>query len=196
MFFLGAIPEEAKLLANKLKAETDAEIIMPSEISDKYYAISPFQFIYLIDNATYVLTDSFHGMAFSINLNTRFYVFDRAAKNLKEKQSEKMSSRILSLAKSTNLCSRYVSSADFCVNEICDFTFANHYLEMERDKIHKYLDKCLHQKELATLTLPENECTGCGSCVLSCPTNSIKMESNIEGFLYPVIDYEKCINCK
>lgn len=196
MFFLGAIPEEAKLLANKLKAEADAEIIMPSEISDKYYAISPFQFIYLIDNATYVLTDSFHGMAFSINLNTRFYVFDRAAKNLKEKQSEKMSSRILSLAKSTNLCSRYVSSADFCVNEICDFTFANHYLEMERDKFHKYLDKCLHQKELATLTLPENECTGCGSCVLSCPTNSIKMESNIEGFLYPVIDYEKCINCK
>ena len=37
-------------------------------------------------------------------------------------------------------------------------------------------------------------CVGCGSCLASCPTNSIKM-MQINGFYYPVIDHNTCINC-
>lgn len=196
LFFLGKIPEEAKLLAEKTKAETGAEIIVPSEITDDFYAISPFQFIYLIDNADCVLTDSFHAMAFSINLNTEFYVYDRVAKDEKDANSAKISSRILSLLESVNLSFRYASFADYSKNEICDFTCAEHYLTKERKKFHKYLDKCLHQKEKYPLMLPEDECTGCGSCAVNCPMDCIEMKSNIEGFMYPVINYDKCINCK
>ncbi|OQA31896.1 MAG: F(420)H(2) dehydrogenase subunit F [archaeon ADurb.Bin336] len=41
----------------------------------------------------------------------------------------------------------------------------------------------------------KNTCTGCFACYNICPTNAISMRLNKEGFLYPEIDKEKCINC-
>ncbi len=38
-------------------------------------------------------------------------------------------------------------------------------------------------------------CSGCGACVLICPVNAIAMIKDEEGFEYPQIDQEKCINC-
>lgn len=38
-------------------------------------------------------------------------------------------------------------------------------------------------------------CNGCGICTLQCPKHCISMEEDSEGFLYPVIDEEKCIHC-
>ena len=40
-----------------------------------------------------------------------------------------------------------------------------------------------------------NKCTACRACEQSCPKNAITMKENKEGFLYPVIDREKCIEC-
>lgn len=41
----------------------------------------------------------------------------------------------------------------------------------------------------------EDCCTGCGACYNKCPVNAIEMKYNSEGFLFPVIDSEKCIAC-
>lgn len=38
-------------------------------------------------------------------------------------------------------------------------------------------------------------CTGCGACFNSCPVGAITMKKDNEGFVYPVIDLKKCINC-
>lgn len=38
-------------------------------------------------------------------------------------------------------------------------------------------------------------CNGCSSCSQKCPTAAITMEYNAEGFLYPVVDPDKCIHC-
>lgn len=38
-------------------------------------------------------------------------------------------------------------------------------------------------------------CCGCGACKNICPNGAITMETNNEGFLYPVIDKGKCVNC-
>lgn len=38
-------------------------------------------------------------------------------------------------------------------------------------------------------------CNGCGICTIGCPTNAINMVEDNEGFYYPQIDEEKCINC-
>ena len=38
-------------------------------------------------------------------------------------------------------------------------------------------------------------CTSCGACENICPKNAIKMKEDEQGFLYPSIDEEKCINC-
>lgn len=40
-----------------------------------------------------------------------------------------------------------------------------------------------------------NACCGCGACSLSCPMHAISMVKNDKGFLYPVVDLEKCVHC-
>lgn len=44
--------------------------------------------------------------------------------------------------------------------------------------------------------LKKEECCGCTACYASCPTKAISMFSDLkEGFLYPTVDEEKCIQC-
>lgn len=43
--------------------------------------------------------------------------------------------------------------------------------------------------------LNKKECCGCSACFQKCPKNAITMEENQEGFLYPIVDENKCINC-
>ena len=39
------------------------------------------------------------------------------------------------------------------------------------------------------------ECTACTACLNSCPRNAITMKRDFEGFLYPEIIEELCIDC-
>lgn len=41
----------------------------------------------------------------------------------------------------------------------------------------------------------KKDCSGCYACTNICPVNCITMKSDSEGFKYPVVDYDKCINC-
>lgn len=41
----------------------------------------------------------------------------------------------------------------------------------------------------------DSECCGCKNCMNICPKKAINMKKNSEGFLYPEIDKDKCINC-
>ena len=41
----------------------------------------------------------------------------------------------------------------------------------------------------------KNECCGCTACENACPKNAITMQTDDEGFLYPVIDDALCVNC-
>lgn len=40
-----------------------------------------------------------------------------------------------------------------------------------------------------------NRCSGCTACMNSCPSGAIKMVEDSEGFKYPEIDENICINC-
>lgn len=73
--------------------------------------------------------------------------------------------------------------------------------------------KCLVTVIMDTVMCPENrrlwkgmviymenicehkKCTGCFACVSVCPKQCIHMEKDKDGFLYPVIDSDKCIDC-
>ena len=46
------------------------------------------------------------------------------------------------------------------------------------------------------LTGGKNECCGCGACAQKCPEKAIKMCKDENGFLYPHIEEEKCVDCK
>lgn len=42
---------------------------------------------------------------------------------------------------------------------------------------------------------PKKDCCGCSACGNVCPHNAIKIEPDEEGFLYPRINDDNCINC-
>lgn len=48
---------------------------------------------------------------------------------------------------------------------------------------------------MKALTESKNRCCGCEACVQICPVGCITMQIDSEGFLYPVKDEIKCINC-
>jgi acetyltransferase-like isoleucine patch superfamily enzyme/coenzyme F420-reducing hydrogenase beta subunit len=41
----------------------------------------------------------------------------------------------------------------------------------------------------------KEDCTGCSACFDVCPTKAIKLETDIEGFWYPKVDLDLCIDC-
>lgn len=43
--------------------------------------------------------------------------------------------------------------------------------------------------------ISKNFCTGCNACATVCPKDAITMIEDSDGFKYPVIDQEKCIDC-
>lgn len=56
----------------------------------------------------------------------------------------------------------------------------------------------LEQEMKTTLRILEIEetCTGCGGCVSVCAKNALSLKYNEEGFYYPLLDEEKCVDCK
>lgn len=50
-------------------------------------------------------------------------------------------------------------------------------------------------KEIPVLFKIKRECCGCTACYSICPKGAIVMEIDEEGFDYPRIDSNKCINC-
>lgn len=51
-------------------------------------------------------------------------------------------------------------------------------------------------KSIPKLWSTKAECCGCSACYAVCPTYAIEMKKDSRGFLYPVIDEQKCIGCK
>ena len=41
----------------------------------------------------------------------------------------------------------------------------------------------------------KTKCCGCTACASACPKNCISMQRDGEGFLYPVVDVDSCVNC-
>ena len=39
------------------------------------------------------------------------------------------------------------------------------------------------------------DCSGCSACANICPKNCISMERDAEGFAYPQINHELCVQC-
>ena len=84
------------------------------------------QFLWLIDNAEYVVTSSYHGVVFAINFNTPFYFFNRAHFG-----------RISTIVSKTGIDHRNISDKDCGEGEI-DWNNVNEKLDsLRRDSIQK-----------------------------------------------------------
>lgn len=48
---------------------------------------------------------------------------------------------------------------------------------------------------MSIILASSEKCTGCQACVNKCVTGAISMKISLEGFAYPIVDNQKCIEC-
>jgi len=98
----------------------------------------PSEFLGLFKNASFVLTSSFHGTAFSVNYNKPFYSIIRKGGGV--------NSRMISLLGNLGLTSRLLHDGDDFPKDddiFMDFSQANLALQKEREKSLAFLIKAL-----------------------------------------------------
>lgn len=100
-------------IALQIKRKTGLKIVSYNDYFNIKYAdcnindAGPLEFVNLINNAEYVLANSFHGTAFAIILNKQFYTFSL--------ETQRTSSRMIDLLTAFGLTDR------FNVSEVSDF---------------------------------------------------------------------------
>ena len=164
------------------------------------FEVGPCEFIQLIANAKYVMTDSFHGLLFSVIYNKPFTVFKRFNENDENNQNSRIFN-ILSLLKLENRLSELseFSPTDDIYN--CDFSIANMVIDTERANSLEFLSSSLSKvtadkkTEVSSVSMLQY-CCGCGACIENCPAGAIAVKRNENGFYEKLVDYSMCIKCK
>lgn len=116
-------------------AKLSWELRKNKEIDYLFTHRSPEDFLSLFLNADFVVTNSFHGVAFSINLNRQFVFVPRTEFN----------GRIESLLRLTNLEDRKLvdlnnTSID---DQLINYNEVNFVLDDERKRVSKYLERVI-----------------------------------------------------
>lgn len=104
----------------------------------EHYSTHPGEFVYLIGHADFVVTDSFHGTAFSVNFGKNFLTFRRKGKNC-----EDMFGRIESILTNTGLMNHIYEPGMTSRPEAVDSDSVRGKLNAMREKSLEYLRKCL-----------------------------------------------------
>lgn len=160
--------------------------------------VGPADFLSLIKNASYVCTDSFHGLAFSVNYGKKFCVFERFKNNDKLNQN----SRIYNALNLFQLNSRLVNSnLNTVIFDDINYSRVYEILNSEREKSIKYLLDSLEKTEASKRKCANNlfeksqMCCGCGTCKEACPVDAISIKLDEFGFYRAILDESKCISC-
>lgn len=143
-YFLDKPSEKARKAILELKEALHCEVIgIPYQFDDMSYCdkvvpTGPIEFLDLINNAECVLTDSFHGTAFSINLHTPFYVFGRVYGS-----AHSQNSRVESILRRMNMMDRFEPTEAFANMLRLDFEYSECVLSEERQKAREYITNAL-----------------------------------------------------
>lgn len=142
-YFLGNISKEIKNKINEIAKENKLEIINLTSMKNKrVFTSGPSEFIDLVSSASLLCTDSFHGVVFSILMQTPFVVYERISK------SSSIYSRIETLLDMFGLRSREaisIKNKEQVFN--MDYSRIAPILEFERKKALDYLKEALHVKD-------------------------------------------------
>lgn len=157
------------------------------------YTEGPGEFLGWIENAEYVITNSFHGTVFSMIYETPFVSMlhsNTGSRTIDLLKSLKMESHLLYNKED------FVDFSQFAIDD--KEALRNRIIGLRKSSIVFLLDALRDNIRQSRVECPTNiskmECYGCTACKEVCPTNAISMVSDSEGFIYPVAD-EKCIHC-
>lgn len=164
-----------------------------------YIAFGPENLVDAIRKAEIVFVDSFHGAVFSILFHKQFVVFERI------EEGRTMNSRLQTLLKKFGLEHRVYNGYNAEeLKQPIDYSQTENILLYERKRVGVFLDQAM--KEIKKLPIEKHElkhiqinrpekCSGCTACSQVCPKSCISMLPDQEGFVYPVIDENVCIEC-
>ncbi|MBQ8361085.1 MAG: polysaccharide pyruvyl transferase family protein [Bacteroidaceae bacterium] len=110
----------------------------PNDGIEHLYNVGPKEWVGLLMNAAYIVTDSFHGTAFSINFNIPFTTLVNPTSN--------MNSRVMSILTITGLQNRIIYDDDSHLEPQSldvDFSPVNKIIENWRTKSVDYIHKAL-----------------------------------------------------
>lgn len=153
------------------------------------------EFLSLMANAKFVVTNSFHGTAFAVQFHRQFLsivVSGTGSRTNDFLNSVGLSNRIADSENDFNLIDKKIAW-----NEV-----DNKLTEKRRSSV-EYLNRLINDSSdnRDESTAPgkvlsdDNDCTGCSACMNICPKHCITMKENELGFIYPEIDLDNCINC-
>lgn len=167
------------------------------------FSMSPGQFLSEVKNAKLVVTASFHCLAFSIIFHKPFVAILTGDKGKDE--------RILNLLRICGLEKRIITDrmTPDIIDETIDYAAVDSRIDKYRVNSKDFLKNALNDEEdidFSCNQIPNSEkipnikcvgenCTGCTACASSCPKEAISMHPNEEGFLVPIVDENKCIEC-
>lgn len=135
-YFLGSIPKEVYEYSNKI----GYDIIKCFDKDNlERYIISPEEWLYLLGNASYVFTDSFHATAFSIIFRRNFAVYPRN----ESKSDMQMITRIESILSTFNLENRFSLNANFKLGFIEDSINSSDIIKQELIKSDNFIKNAL-----------------------------------------------------
>lgn len=141
-YFLGNVPERYRKVIENIAKSNNLEIVSLADIKDKnVYRTGPSEFIDYINSASILCTDSFHGCAFSILMETPFIVFSRVG-------SQAMFSRIDTLLNKFGLDSRKAENIK-TNQDVFNIDYSNvaSILEKERTKAINFLREALKAED-------------------------------------------------
>ncbi|KHA61683.1 hypothetical protein NL53_05040 [Vibrio variabilis] len=144
VYFLDVPSEQAKAFILALQKKLNVKVFsipykFNGELDFNHIDAGPIEFLKLVFNAEYVVTDSFHGTAFSMNFGVKFATFER-----NYGKSGNQSSRVISLLSKVDMM------GCFEPNEIiyghCQSSQAYEKLAVERVKSLKFLENSLYSR--------------------------------------------------
>lgn len=160
--------------------------------------VGPTEFVSLIANASYVCTDSFHGVAFSINFNCDFCVFERFKRGASGSQNSRIYNILEKMGLQARLALDGVSNGEL-VSKIV-WTEPNRLLLAQREHSLNWLKDALALEPPAddvknNIKYNRSLCCGCGACEVACPVDAISMKLDEEGFWKANVNEDNCISC-
>lgn len=171
------------------------------------YAAGPAEFLEYLQNAEIVLSDSFHGIVFSILFHKNFYKIHHLDQSGKPVRDERLDDLLESLGvEGRSIDANSIDLVD--LERTSDWETVDARTAEKRHNSLEWLERAImnnttvqkseqvqfkHQK--IVLVPQKEQCCGCGACAQVCPRNAIRMEADREGFLYPVIDDACCVGC-
>lgn len=143
IYRLGELNASVKDQVDCFSTANNYNLVDLMDQKNAFHLSDPFEWIGLLDESDYVLTDSFHGCVFALLFHVPFAVFRR-----EEAGQVEMSSRINTLLKKFHCENRMILDNNDLPTQVIDWRAVDDILEKERSIFLDYLEKELSRTGL------------------------------------------------